>query len=739
MARSAQKLSSSDLYMLKWILGALMGLVSVSTVYNLSGHNQLPATFVVSVIGLSILCPGLFHRIPELFWKLYAVAIIPLVSFNILAGEMTPTLLDLNTWLILYRALNHEKRREEMQLALLCLFLLIMTGIMTSSLLYGFQLLLFSGLAISYLIAGTILESNSEGGTREIHHSRQWSSSFRWSSAIRATNGRDLSYWMAVFVLMMGIGTISFYFIPRVDMDRRLNLFKMNGGATLTGFSETIALGEVTDIKKNDGVALRVDVSGGSIAPVEPYWRMLSLDEYDNGRFSLSRHLRRMIDDPNAPHSSAIYLSSFWPDKEISDTPSAEDRDRWTFYLEPGVSRFLPLMGDFKQLTYPNSDALRISPHAFAISMPESSTRMTSYQIEAVDFSERIPAISVERFPVSRGGDADRHVSRHTEIVYPDTLLALPEELGARAFLSKTVAEINGGEILSRGEFVHRATRYLQSNHNYSISIKLPEVTDISDPVIRWMRSDLDGHCELFASSLILLARTAGIPARAAVGFRGGDWNGFEKYFMVRNADAHAWCEFIGESGDWIRADPTPGAQYSNDRPAEMLLSSREGLSDSSAFLDSLRMIWYRRIVNFDEKAQMESAVRIKEFIVAYIQVAKRWTQNALQYFFEWILGPWTLGRILYLVFLASLIVGAYWVQYNLTLSFREWVLARIRRYDPVRRKAGRLLDKCMMKSASDSGVSLEGLLRDLQRLRFGSKDSWPNARIVFKEARRRL
>jgi len=739
MALSARKLRTSDLYMLKWVLGAVMGLVAASTLFNLAGHNLFPATVVVSSIGLSLVFPGLFNRIPELFWKVYAVAIIPLVSINIFAGEMTATLLNLNTWLVLYRALNHEKRREEMQLALLCLFLMIMTGIMTSTLLYGLQLLVFSGIAIAYLIVGTMLESSSGGNLESIRKSEHWKDSFRWYLVAKATRGKTVFYWSSIFIAMLLVGMLSFELIPRVDMERRLNLFKMKGGETQTGFSENIALGEVTEIKKNNGVALRVDVSSGSIAPVVPYWRMLSLDEYGNGRFSLSRHLRRLIDDPDAHFSSAAYLSSYFPGRVISDTASSEKRDRWTFYLEPGVSRFLPLLGDFRQLTFADRDHLRIGPHAFTVSMEESSGKMTSYQLEGVDFSGRIPAVSVERFPMAERIDASRHISRRTEKVYPDTLLQLPEEASARKFLRHAVAEIRQGESVRPDEFILRATRYLQNKHSYSMSITLPEREDIEDPVIRWMDSDLAGHCELFASSLILLARTAEIPMRAVVGFKGGEWNGYENYFMIRNADAHAWCEYLDVSGDWVRVDPTPGSPFLNEQPAEVLLTERKGQSSSSAFLDSLRMIWYRRIVSFDEEAQRETALKVKEFITEYIEVAKQWSGNAYLFVLDWLRGPWTLGRVLYLAFLAGLLVGAYWIQYNLTFSFRELILSRFRRDDPVRRKAGRLLERCLARKTTDSEPVLENLLNDLRRLRFGAKPSWPNARLVFKEARRLL
>jgi hypothetical protein len=51
--------------------------------------------------------------------------------------------------------------------------------------------------------------------------------------------------------------------------------------------------------------------------------------------------------------------------------------------------------------------------------------------------------------------------------------------------------------------------------------------------------------------------RLAGIPARVVVGYLGGEYNDLGHFFLVRQADTHAWCEvWLPESG-WTRVDPT--------------------------------------------------------------------------------------------------------------------------------------------------------------------------------------
>jgi transglutaminase-like putative cysteine protease len=66
------------------------------------------------------------------------------------------------------------------------------------------------------------------------------------------------------------------------------------------------------------------------------------------------------------------------------------------------------------------------------------------------------------------------------------------------------------------------------------------------------------GYCEQFASSMALLARILGIPARVGMGYTagtqqpGGGW-------VVRTKDAHAWPELYFSGVGWLRFEPTPG------------------------------------------------------------------------------------------------------------------------------------------------------------------------------------
>ena len=67
------------------------------------------------------------------------------------------------------------------------------------------------------------------------------------------------------------------------------------------------------------------------------------------------------------------------------------------------------------------------------------------------------------------------------------------------------------------------------------------------------------GFCEHFAGSFAFLLRAAGVPVRLVGGYLGGRVNPLGGHLVVRQADAHVWCEVLLD-GSWQRIDPTAAA-----------------------------------------------------------------------------------------------------------------------------------------------------------------------------------
>ncbi len=108
-----------------------------------------------------------------------------------------------------------------------------------------------------------------------------------------------------------------------------------------------------------------------------------------------------------------------------------------------------------------------------------------------------------------------------------------------------------------------------------------------ASPIEDFLFRSRRGHCEYFASAMVLLLRAQGIPARLATGFYGAEWSPWEGVWVVRQSNAHAWVEaWLPEEGGWTVFDPTPP----DGRPS----ASPEG------FATSIRQAWEAVVSRWD-------------------------------------------------------------------------------------------------------------------------------------------
>jgi protein-glutamine gamma-glutamyltransferase len=100
-------------------------------------------------------------------------------------------------------------------------------------------------------------------------------------------------------------------------------------------------------------------------------------------------------------------------------------------------------------------------------------------------------------------------------------------------------------------------TEYLKTTYPYDLSI--PPQQENMDAVEYFLFEEQRGYCEQFGSSLAVMARSLGIPARVATGYTAGEYNPFTGLYEVKASDAHAWVEVYFPGYGWSTFDPTPG------------------------------------------------------------------------------------------------------------------------------------------------------------------------------------
>ncbi len=67
------------------------------------------------------------------------------------------------------------------------------------------------------------------------------------------------------------------------------------------------------------------------------------------------------------------------------------------------------------------------------------------------------------------------------------------------------------------------------------------------------------GYCDYYATTMIVLARSVGIPARLVIGYSTGTYDYQTNQYVVTDADAHSWVEVYFPGIGWVEFEPTAG------------------------------------------------------------------------------------------------------------------------------------------------------------------------------------
>lgn len=739
MERKRPQLSLNELHQLRWLLGGLLALVSIWSVWYLDIDAWL-LLLITSVACLATLIrPTLPARWPRWVHKFAFPVVLGILLFDLYTfGELLPALVRLAIVLLLYRVSTYRKRRDDLQLILLGLFLIVTTGVLTVSIGFALQIMAFTALALGLLLTRTLVDA-AEAGKKVVKDLPEtgaptWAQ-VDWRSLLqRAAAVSDWRVWGLGLVLFGGLVALSallFLAIPRFQVDSSLFLDRWMKKRSVTGFTDTLRFGEVSDIQKDESIAMRVEISDPTELPAELYWRMIVLDQYRNQAFRMSSALQL----------AALSEEHIRSRLDVFDTLASGKTARWTFYVEPGVSRYLPLTGGFSQLEFTEPQTLRYSQELRLVVLTRDPATMKAYRTRGMDTSGVLRETNAWIYSLPDEKRTQAHATAQT------ILKELPFADDERAIWSRASDEIKNGRKLRAQEFAREAVLWLHERHTYSLRSEVPPGED--DPLTRWTLSRQPGHCELFAGAFTMLARAAGFPTRVVAGFLGGAWNG--DYLIVRNSNAHAWCEINDGAGNWLRVDPTAPPTQQMTAKVERNEEARSHLRPETGWMarfDRVRMLWYRRIVSFDRQDQINLTRTLRQRTEASGKQIKLWIDRSLQRVRGWISRPWDLQRIIWLTSSAMIAAGLVWLWQKAGRDWwLRWQIRHQRGVDPIRREAGRWLSRFEALPDSVSAPcppEQEEVKSALQRLRYGPKESWPapdltlrRARQVFRKIRR--
>ncbi len=368
----------------------------------------------------------------------------------------------------------------------------------------------------------------------------------------KATLGKVLLQALLMFSLSLPMSVLLFLILPRTAYPF-LTFLNKTGGAQ-SGFTDTISLGQMAAIQEDHAVIFRAEMERVDESGL--FWRGVVLDEFDGLRWQ------------NTPAAAREELVG--PDRVLGHTIEQ------TVYLEPYGNRYLFALD--KPMTF----AVHRNKH--------SRTRITPFKTKIFErIRYRATSLMAASFP-QPGVDRAHY-------------LALPHGFAprVRTLVQSLVGQKPPNERLQMLFSFLRRGAYAYSLEDLPVS---------EAPLEAFLFVTKRGNCEYFASSLAVMLRMAGIPARLVGGYKGGHYNPTGKYYLVSQRNAHVWVEAYLPALGWLRLDPTPAAAAVASHPL-----GRQVFLQLRLLLDTFNYYWHKVIIDYDFTRQVQMVNAIRERI----------------------------------------------------------------------------------------------------------------------------
>ena len=185
-------------------------------------------------------------------------------------------------------------------------------------------------------------------------------------------------------------------------------------------------------------------------------------------------------------------------------------------------------------------------------------------------------------------GDSYTVVSAYTSVTekalesaapeYPAEIKQLYTQLPAN-FSPKVQAVAK--ELTAQAPNVYQKAKALETylrtfKYNEAIDAPPPNV----DPVEYFLFTLKQGYCDYYATAMVTMLRSLGIPARAVSGYAQGQYDEESHLFAVSEQDAHTWVEVYFPNYGWIEFEPTASRSEltrPHDNEAENQLAQANG------------------------------------------------------------------------------------------------------------------------------------------------------------------
>ncbi|WP_019913685.1 DUF4129 domain-containing transglutaminase family protein [Paenibacillus sp. HW567] len=186
-----------------------------------------------------------------------------------------------------------------------------------------------------------------------------------------------------------------------------------------------------------------------------------------------------------------------------------------------------------------------------------TNAAMNSFRLPETASSAKVAEYTVDSLVPESDPASLRKASGDDPSAVKSLYLQLPALLPVRVTGLAAKLTASAG---NRYDAVTAVRDYLQRGYTYTLKTRVPPSG--ADFVDDFLFTTKQGYCVHFATSMTVLLRSAGIPARYVQGYGPGTLaaDPLPQRYNVTQGDAHAWVEVYFPGAGWVPFDPTPAA-----------------------------------------------------------------------------------------------------------------------------------------------------------------------------------
>jgi hypothetical protein len=281
----------------------------------------------------------------------------------------------------------------------------------------------------------------------------------------------------------------------------------------------------------NSGEIPYSDMDEKGIKPVVQlyYWRWITYDQYDGTGWSSS------------PTTSASYSA----DQSLFEFDGQGHRFvHQTIIKASPEDNHIYWTGSLLEANQPMDTSWRVPPRT---ADPLLSMDMLGSLVEAQQYA--VDSL-LPQFNAAQLREASQ--AYPTEIL--QKYLALPEDVISQRV--RDLAATLTAEPQNPYDKAKAIETYLRT-HPYTLDVpSVPPGSEISDYFLFDLKK---GYCEYYATSMVVLARASGLPARIVIGYASDEYDPHSAQYIVRQVNAHMWVEIYFPEIGWVEFEPTAG------------------------------------------------------------------------------------------------------------------------------------------------------------------------------------